>query len=130
MTGDLIFLVGHFVVGIIILAICESGCLSCLNKIYSIKKVPRNLYKLEADEFLDEDVEKEDLRVSSTDKKNMNVRVSKFQKVYEKFTGVPTLAVEKISFGLDYGECFCLLGVNGAGKTTTFKCLTNEVLPT
>jgi ABC-type multidrug transport system ATPase subunit len=38
--------------------------------------------------------------------------------------------VEDISFGLDYGECFCLLGVNGAGKTTCFKSLTNDIMPT
>lgn len=44
--------------------------------------------------------------------------------------GQPFLAVERISFGLEYGECFALLGVNGAGKTTTFKSLTNEVNPT
>lgn len=41
-----------------------------------------------------------------------------------------TVAVQSASFGLQYGECFALLGVNGAGKTTTFKCLTNEVKPT
>lgn len=40
------------------------------------------------------------------------------------------LAVERTSFGLDYGECFALLGVNGAGKTTTFKSLTGEITPT
>ena len=39
------------------------------------------------------------------------------------------MAVEQISFGLDYGECFALLGVNGAGKSTTFKSLTAEVKP-
>ncbi len=32
--------------------------------------------------------------------------------------------MENISFGLNYGECFALLGVNGAGKTTTFRALT------
>ena len=42
----------------------------------------------------------------------------------------PHCAVEKTSFGLDYGECFALLGVNGAGKSTTFKSLTNEIEPT
>ena len=41
-----------------------------------------------------------------------------------------TVAVEKASFGLEYGECFALLGVSGAGKTTTFKCLTGEEVPT
>lgn len=34
-----------------------------------------------------------------------------------------------MSFGLEYGECFALLGVSGAGKTTIFKCLTGEVYP-
>ncbi len=42
----------------------------------------------------------------------------------------PVLAVEKTSFGLEYGECFALLGINGAGKSTTFKALTCEIEPT
>jgi ABC-type multidrug transport system ATPase subunit len=29
-------------------------------------------------------------------------------------------AIKDISFGLEYGECFALLGVSGAGKTTLF----------
>ncbi|VVC36008.1 Hypothetical protein CINCED_3A013120 [Cinara cedri] len=41
-----------------------------------------------------------------------------------KFTGV-----RGISFAVDPGECFGLLGVNGAGKTTTFKILTGDILP-
>jgi len=40
------------------------------------------------------------------------------------------LAVERVSFGLNVGECFALLGVNGAGKSTVFKSLTGEVVPT
>ena len=35
-----------------------------------------------------------------------------------------------VSFGVNFGEVFCLLGVNGAGKTSTFKSLTNEIKPT
>jgi ABC-type multidrug transport system ATPase subunit len=58
------------------------------------------------------------------------IRVSGFRKAYTKLFGKPFLAVERISFGLDYGECFALLGVNGAGKSTTFKSLTGDVLPT
>merc|ERR1719230_2480890 len=44
------------------------------------------------------------------------VRVYNFRKVYTTLTNPPFLAVERISFDLDYGECFALLGVNGAGK--------------
>ena len=58
------------------------------------------------------------------DPKDTRVRVNKFRKIYPSIFGKPILAVEKTSFGLDYGECFALLGVNGAGKSTTFKALT------
>ena len=37
-------------------------------------------------------------------------------------------AVRRLNFGLNFGECFALLGVNGAGKTSTFKSLTGETL--
>ena len=58
------------------------------------------------------------------------VRVYNFRKAYTTWFGKPFLAVERISFGLDYGECFALLGVNGAGKSTTFKSLTRDIVPT
>ena len=35
-----------------------------------------------------------------------------------------------MSFCVEPGECFGLLGLNGAGKTTTFKCITQELSPT
>ena len=38
-------------------------------------------------------------------------------------------AVDNLSFSLEYGECFALLGVTGAGKSSTFKCLTGEETP-
>ncbi len=53
------------------------------------------------------------------------------EKVYsEMCCGKSFKAVNNLSFCLEYGECFALLGVNGAGKTTTFKTLTGEHLPT
>ena len=58
------------------------------------------------------------------------VRVYNFRKAYTTTFGKPFLAVERISFGLDYGECFALLGVNGAGKSTTFKSLTRDIVAT
>lgn len=37
------------------------------------------------------------------------------------------VATKHVSFALEYGDCFALLGINGAGKTTTFKMLTGEI---
>ena len=39
------------------------------------------------------------------------------------------VAIKNLSFCLEKGECFGLLGLNGAGKTTTFKCITQEIKP-
>ena len=58
------------------------------------------------------------------------IRVHNFQKEYDTFCGAPVRAVKQASFGLDFGECFALLGVNGAGKSTTFKSLTRDTTPT
>uniref|UniRef100_A0A914VJY4 ABC transporter domain-containing protein n=1 Tax=Plectus sambesii TaxID=2011161 RepID=A0A914VJY4_9BILA len=38
------------------------------------------------------------------------------------------LAVDRLTFKVEKGECFGLLGINGAGKTTTFKMLTGKIL--
>ena len=65
----------------------------------------------------------EENRVENADS-TMPVRVQGFRKVYPSVLRKPVVAVERTSFGLNYGECFALLGVNGAGKTTTFKALT------
>ena len=40
------------------------------------------------------------------------------------------VAVKGITFGVQKGDCFGLLGTNGAGKTTTFKILSGEIQPT
>lgn len=84
----------------------------------------------------DEDVENEadrirDMKCSNKPEKDkLLVKVKDYRKVYTKMFGKGFKAVESVDFGLEFGECFCLLGVNGAGKSTTFKALTNEVVPT
>jgi ABC-type multidrug transport system ATPase subunit len=65
----------------------------------------------------------EEQRVKSLDKTAL--KVESLTKSYTPFTK----AVDNLSFALDYGECFALLGITGAGKTTTFKCLCQEEIP-
>ena len=64
-------------------------------------------------------------------KENYSVRIKNLVKTY--YTGCkkkPTNAIRNMSFCVEPGECFGLLGLNGAGKTTTFKCITQELSPT
>ena len=39
------------------------------------------------------------------------------------------IAVKGVSFGVEKGTVFSLLGTNGAGKSTIFKMLTGNVYP-
>jgi len=84
---------------------------------------------------LDSDVIAEALRVAETPNEAFKIKVQNLRKIYSLKGGSCNpmknlVAVENISFGLEAGECFALLGVNGAGKSTTFKSLTSEVEPT
>ena len=81
-------------------------------------------------EVKDEDVFEEEKRIAKTKANDMPVRVNRLKKVYRTGICKTLTAVNDVSFGLEQGECFALLGVNGAGKTTTFKSLTNDTVPT
>jgi len=65
------------------------------------------------EEELDEDVLNEHIRVENSSKDDFAVKSNHVRKTYGM-----NVAVKDVSFGLDFGDCFCLLGVNGAGKTT------------
>ncbi|CAI5437736.1 unnamed protein product [Caenorhabditis angaria] len=75
----------------------------------------------------DEDVIKEKNRVDSIPQSvhNNALVVRNLAKAYT----AEQLAVRGISFAVEPGECFGLLGLNGAGKTTTFSMLTAKIWP-
>ena len=64
-----------------------------------------------------------------TNKKEFSVRIKNLQKYYSNGCCSQTQAIKNMSFCVEPGECFGLLGLNGAGKTTTFKCITQELSP-
>ena len=53
------------------------------------------------------------------------LKVENVTKYYDKH-----LAVDNLSFEVQDGEIFGLLGVNGAGKTTTFRMIIGLLDPT
>lgn len=128
--GDAVILACHFVFDTLLLVLIELGAFSWFTKLPIFQPA---FIAANADLKLDPDVVAEEQRVRLN--KSDVIRVSDFRKAYQTATGNPFksnsfLAVERISFGLDYGECFALLGVNGAGKSTTFKSLTADTTPT
>ncbi|XP_067204074.1 uncharacterized protein ldd isoform X2 [Linepithema humile] len=76
----------------------------------------------------DEDVARERLRVESG-MADDTLKTIKLRKEYKSVYGT-NVAVQNLSFGVQEGKCFGLLGVNGAGKSTTFKMLTTEIIST
>ena len=78
----------------------------------------------------DSDVDKERFRIENEinqTRSNLSdlLVADKLTKKFGNFT-----AVDEMTFGVHYNECFGLLGVNGAGKTTIFSMLTGDLLPT
>lgn len=55
----------------------------------------------------------------------MSIQVRNLTKKFKDF-----VAVNDVSFDIEAGETFALLGPNGSGKTTTLKCLVGLALPT
>jgi ABC-type multidrug transport system fused ATPase/permease subunit len=127
--GNVLALCLHFTVWLIVLLLIELGAFNCFNKFINVLGKNRIPAKTSQQLALDEDVIEEEERVAQMDPSQLKVRVHKFRKIYPSLFRKPILAVERTSFGLEYGECFALLGINGAGKSTTFKALTCEIEP-
>lgn len=67
---------------------------------------------------------KEKARIDHSHENTDLMTVRKLTKRFDDLT-----AVDSMSFGVHYQECFGLLGVNGAGKSTTFRMLCGDLLP-
>lgn len=93
-----------------------------VKKYFSRKDIPVN-----RSTEVDDDVAKEEKRVmSGVDKDKDVIQLKQLRKVYNG----EKVAVDRITFGLQRGQCFGLLGINGAGKTTTFSMISGENAPT
>ncbi|VDN02264.1 unnamed protein product [Thelazia callipaeda] len=80
--------------------------------------------KTSSNTLLDIDVKNEKERVLTKKKTELSLAVHNLNKYYGNVH-----AVRDLTFGINHGECFGLLGVNGAGKTTTFDMLTGMSIP-
>ena len=127
-TLDILCQVGHFFFWFFVLFLIEADLGKRLRRCYTNCR-SMSFPKPRTDIVLDADVEAEQQRVASTPNDQFKIKVENLRKVYP-MKKKSLVAVENVSFGLEAGECFALLGVNGAGKSTTFKSLTSEVEPT
>ena len=130
---DVFVQIAHFLLWSFILFLIEADLGKRLRK--CVNCCARLRYPSKNDDLkIDPDVIAEANRVSELHPEDLKIKVENLRKVYS--TGgccccvKPLVAVESLSFGLEAGQCFALLGVNGAGKSTTFKTLTGEIEPT
>ncbi|XP_054163713.1 phospholipid-transporting ATPase ABCA3-like [Oppia nitens] len=61
--------------------------------------------------------------IRNNDLNNVSLVVQNLNKMLNKTTIIP----KSLSFVVNKGECFGLLGINGSGKTTTFRLLTGDL---
>ncbi|CAG9539480.1 unnamed protein product [Cercopithifilaria johnstoni] len=88
-----------------------------------IRRTPSSLLLYE-NSLEDIDVKKERECISHKRNLDLCLAVRDLNKYYGNMH-----AVRNLTFGVERGECFGLLGVNGAGKTSTFDMLTGVSIP-
>ena len=113
---DIVFFVMNTLIFGILLVLIEKKVFRSLK---NVCKSSKSSVSSTDKEDLDDDVETERKRVLNNFTNSHDgdlLTVSDLQKDFGKFK-----AVQGISFGVHYGECFGFLGINGAGKTTSFK---------
>ena len=85
----------------------------------------------ETQPITEDDVLEQRNRALRADPEDYEIVTKQLRKVYmidsaKKYK----VAVDNLSFAIQKGEVFGLLGVNGAGKSTTFKMLAGEITST
>ena len=79
--------------------------------------------------IVDSDVLEEETRVNALNKNDMPVKIVGLRKIFQQ-ASPPKVAVDGITFAIDYDEVFSLLGPNGAGKTTSIQILSGLIKAT
>ena len=77
----------------------------------------------------DDDVQKEIASVAESHPLDAALHVDGLRKVYAMRNKRGVVAVDHLSFQVQNGECFGLLGANGAGKTSTISAIMRSTLP-
>ncbi|CAG7726830.1 unnamed protein product, partial [Allacma fusca] len=117
-----LFLIGA--ICCVILLIMESHVFEQVHVKSSKSKV--ELSNNNSDLTQDSDVLAEAAHIRKTKQKDLilsnNLVLRDLTKSYGSFT-----AVKSLNLGVQYKECFGLLGINGAGKTSTFQMLTGDL---
>jgi len=130
--GPILYLTGEIVVYTVILIIIESfSYFSCGVSDYRISSDINDSKVLKEADLANQEPELIGVtdETGKSNKKEFSVRIKNLQKNYSNGLCSTTQAIKNMSFCVEPGECFGLLGLNGAGKTTTFKCITQELSP-
>ncbi|XP_054161712.1 phospholipid-transporting ATPase ABCA3-like [Oppia nitens] len=88
-----------------------------------IKEIPLEDLTLETTPDLRQEYEMVSKIIRNNDLNNVSLVVENLNKMLNKTTIIP----KSLSFVVNNGECFGLLGINGSGKTTTFRLLTGDL---
>ncbi|XP_045485140.1 phospholipid-transporting ATPase ABCA1 isoform X2 [Pieris rapae] len=125
----MLILVGQTIVYMALVIACEKGLFMCW-----IDRIFNSRYSPETSTNVDQMVCAEKCYVNKAiDLPPRDIRDAMLvDDVHKKYLNYPKpcTAVKGVSFSVQKGECFGLLGVNGAGKSTTFKMLTSSECPT
>ena len=134
LLSSILYLAAEIVVYALILVIIESFSYFSLSVFDN--RLPSNTNDSKVLKEIDiANLENEQIGITDengkSNKKEYSVRIKNLQKYYSNglFSCSRTMAIKNMSFCVEPGECFGLLGLNGAGKTTTFKCITQELSP-